>query len=140
MNLVIINKTRKRIKKTFVQKVVKKTLGIFGKKIRNFSLSVIFVDREEIRSINRIYRKENKPTDILSFNYSSGYNKKQRKNEIEGELVICPGIVEKLAKENRVSFQKELAFVISHGILHLLGMKHGREMYEMQDRVMLICE
>jgi rRNA maturation RNase YbeY len=52
---------------------------------------------------------------------------------LEGELALCLEIIASQAKKNKVIFQKELAFVLSHGVLHLLGMRHGKKMYEIQD-------
>ncbi|PIU79232.1 MAG: rRNA maturation RNase YbeY [Candidatus Moranbacteria bacterium CG_4_10_14_3_um_filter_44_15] len=122
----------RKISQSFIRKVAKKTLFLSGKKINQLSLSIVLVGEKKIRALNRIYRKKNKPTDILSFNYSSGYNKKG----VEGELFLCPEVIKKSAKEKNVSFQKELAFVLSHGVLHLLGMKHGRRTYEIQDEIL----
>ncbi|MFA5925913.1 MAG: rRNA maturation RNase YbeY [Parcubacteria group bacterium] len=133
MEIEVANKTRKRISKLLVQKAVRKTLDVSKSNRENFSVSVAFVEKSEIRRLNRIYRKKNKPTDTLSFSYDSGYNK--RKRVYSGELVLCPEIISKQAKENKVAFQKELVFVLSHGVLHLLGMKHGKKMYEVQDRI-----
>jgi len=143
MKLEITNRTKKRIEKTFIKRVVQKTLDISEKGVRHFSLSVVFAGKKEIQLINRTYRKKNEATDVLSFNYSSGYNKEKIGGQpavdaalLAGELFLCPEMIEKSAKEHKVSFQKELAFVLSHGILHLLGMKHGKKMYEMQDKVL----
>ena len=131
MEIEIFRKTKKRIEKSFVEKVVRKTLTASGKKAAAFSVSVVFLDKVQIREMNRKYRKIDKATDILSFDYSLGYNK----GKGEGELFLCPELIEKSAKENKVSFRKELAFVLSHGVLHLLGFRHGKKMYELQDTV-----
>ena len=133
MDIEIVGKTKKRIAGSFIEKIIKKTLAVSGKKVAGFSVSVVFADKGKILEINQKYRKINKATDILSFNYSSGYNKKK----IEGELFLCPEVIEQSAKDQEVSFQKELAFVLSHGILHLLGFRHGKKMYKLQDNV---CE
>lgn len=135
MKIEIVRKTKKRIEKSFIAKVVKKTLVASRKGAAGFSVSIVFADKDEIRKINQKYRKIDKATDVLSFCYSSGYNKEK----IEGELFLCPEIIEKSARENKVPFKKELAFVLSHGVLHLLGMRHGKKMYEMQDNISTNC-
>ena len=84
----------RKISQSFIRKVAKKTLFLSGKKINQLSLSIVLVGEKKIRALNRIYRKKNKPTDILSFNYSSGYNKKG----VEGELFLCPEVIKKSAK------------------------------------------
>jgi probable rRNA maturation factor len=125
----VVNKTRKRISEVLVRKVARKTMATSLREPRNFWLTVVFVGKKEIWKLNQIYRRKNKSTDVLSFDYSSGYNK------IGGELFLCPEVIEKSARSHKVSFQKELAFVLSHGMLHLLGMKHGRKMYKIQDEI-----
>ena len=147
MKIEVVNKTGKKIDESFVRKILEKTLEVSGKKMKSVSFSIVFVGEKEIQLLNRAYRKKNKPTDILSFNYSSEYNKRRKRGAIEGlpaslreallagELIICPEIVAKSAKQNKASFHKELAFVVSHGVLHLLGMKHGKRMHEMQDKI-----
>jgi probable rRNA maturation factor len=129
----IVNKTRKKISKSLVQKTVKETLKISKKRVGYFSLSIAFVEKKEIKNLNETYRKKNKATDVLSFSYGLGYNK--RGKAPLGELVLCPDVITKQAEENEVTFQKELIFVLSHGVLHLLGMRHGKKMYELQDEI-----
>jgi len=126
-----INLTPKKISSAMVKKIISKTLKLSGIKPAHFSVSVAFLPKSEIKKLNRKYRKYDKSTDVLSFCYSSGYNK----GKTEGELFLCPEIIEKSAQKNKVSFKKELAFVLSHGILHLLGFRHGKKMYQIQDEV-----
>ncbi|MDD5489814.1 MAG: rRNA maturation RNase YbeY [Candidatus Moranbacteria bacterium] len=132
MKIEIACKTKKRIEKSFVEKVVRKTLAASENKAVAFSVSIVFADEEKIREINRKYRKIDKATDVLSFDYSLRYNKGRI---VQGEIILCPGIIEKSAKENKASFKKELAFVLSHGVLHILGYRHGRKMYGIQDQI-----
>ena len=134
MKIEIVRKTKKRIERAFVEKIVKKTRAASGKRAGNFSVSVVFAGKEEIRRLNRKYRKKNKATDVLSFDYSLGYNIRGSKN-ITGEVILCPEIIEKSAKEHEISFREELAFVLSHGILHLLGFRHGKKMYGIQEKI-----
>jgi probable rRNA maturation factor len=146
MEIETIFKTKKikGIEKPFIEKIAKRTLAASGKKIAAFFVSIVFVDKAEIRKINRKYRKINKSTDILSFDYSLGYNKKRKAiagglpaevSAKTGELLLCPEVIEESAKKNKVSFQKELAFVLAHGVLHLLGFRHGKKMFDLQDKI-----
>jgi len=129
----IRNLTKKRIKSDFVKKVVRKTAKLSGVNFSLLEISVVFVGEAEIRKINRKYRRKDKSTDILSFRYDLGYNKKGQAQM--GELMLSPEVIAKSARKNKVSFQRELAFVLSHGVLHLLGMRHGKRMYELQDEI-----
>lgn len=127
----INNLTRKRIDPSFVKKIVRKTVKLSGEDLNLVKLSIVFVKDSEMRKINRKYRKNNKSTDVLSFRYDLGYNKKK----IEGEIVLCPDVIAKHACENKIGFSRELAFVLAHGILHLLDFRHGKRMYELQDAI-----
>jgi len=131
ISIEIANRTKKRVNIDFVKKIVQKTIRISGILISDFSISVAFLEKGEIKKLNRKYRQKNKATDVLSFIYASGYNKKEK--TLEGELALCLEIIASRAKKNKVAFQEELSFVLSHGVLHLLGMRHGKKMYEIQD-------
>jgi len=145
MEIETIFKTKKirGIEKPFIEKIAKRTLAASGKKIAAFFVSIVFVDKAEIRKINRKYRKINKSTDILSFDYSLEYNKRKaiagglpaEVSAKTGELLLCPEVIEESAKKNKVSFQEELAFVLAHGVLHLLGFRHGKKMFDLQDKI-----
>jgi probable rRNA maturation factor len=136
----INNLTRKRINPEFVKKVVRKIVKLSGAKPDIFEISVVFVNEAEIRKINRKCRRKNKSTDVLSFCYDSGYNKSGNitgGNYISGEVILCPDMIAKNARESKVGFGRELAFVLAHGILHVLGWRHGRKMYKLQDEIVL---
>jgi probable rRNA maturation factor len=83
-------------------------------------ISIAIVNAQKIRSLNKKYRKKNKATDVLSFVYS------QTKNNLSGEIIICPQIVKKNAKYLGGNFQKELERTLIHGILHILGYDHEK--------------
>jgi len=81
-------------------------------------ISLAFVDKEEIKKLNKKFRKKNKATDVLSFELKeSGYL---------GEIVICPEVVKESAKKHKSAVKQEMAKVFIHGILHLLGYEHKK--------------
>ncbi|MFA6285430.1 MAG: rRNA maturation RNase YbeY [Parcubacteria group bacterium] len=129
----ITNLTKKRIDPDFVKKIVRKTVKLAGSDLKRFGISVVFLGEAESRRINRKYRKKNKSTDVLSFNLDSEYNKAGK--VLEGELVLCPNVIAKNARDNKVDFSRELAFVLAHGVLHVLGWRHGKKMFDLQDKV-----
>ena len=100
------------ISKTVLKEIAGKVLR--GEK-NGMELSVVTVGEKRIGTLNRKYRKKNKPTDILSFNYGEA-----------GEIVICPEQVRKNAKEYKSTFKQELIKVLIHGVLHLLGYDHEK--------------
>ncbi|MFA5126698.1 MAG: rRNA maturation RNase YbeY [Patescibacteria group bacterium] len=81
-------------------------------------VSLALVSDKEIRSLNKVYRRHNKVTDVLSFAW-------QDKNFL-GEVVICPTQAKRQAIQQQHSLSKELKILTIHGILHLLGFDHER--------------
>lgn len=140
LNLEINNRTKTRLDIKLINGVVLATLKKSGFKFlnkKNISVSVAAVNPAEIKKLNRLYRQKNQPTDILSFaEYQNAARlKKEKKGAIFlGELVICPDDIKKYAKSNKFDYKKELAKTISHGILHLLGFRHGERMFEIQEQ------
>ncbi len=136
----INNQTQTRLDKKLINSAVLATLKESGIKFLNnkkISISLAFVSLKEIKKLNRAYRHKNQPTDILSFvEYpSAGRLKKEKKGAIFlGELVICPDDIKEYAKSSKFDYKEELAKTISHGMLHLLGFKHGEKMFAVQER------
>jgi probable rRNA maturation factor len=101
-------------------------------------VSVGIISEEEIRKINKKYRDKNSSTDILSF---GDFNSVQdlmvvgAENVFLGEVLICCEDIKKYCREKNIVFEKEFSKVLSHGILHLLGFSHGKEMFALQKSV-----
>ena len=87
-------------------------------------ISIAIVNNQKIRSLNKKYRNKDKATDVLSFTYS------QSKNNLSGEIIICPQIIKKNLKDLGENFQKELEKVLIHGTLHVLGYDHEKSIRE----------
>jgi len=94
-------------------------------------VSVAFVGPGRMRKINKMYRKKNRVTDVLSFAGAKvGFQKFKigptKKTEGLGEIVVCFREVVKNAKNDSSDFETELKRVIIHGVLHLLGYDHEK--------------
>ena len=95
-----------------------------------YEVSLVFTDSETVQQLNRDYRGVDRPTDVLAFYMLS---KKEADSAFAlppddvlhlGEVIISyPQAVEQ-AKEQGHSIEKEMALLIIHGILHLLGYDH----------------
>lgn len=134
----IINFTKYKISNSYFEKIIKKSLVCF-KKDRDLSISLVFVGLKRMKELNYRHRKIKKPTDVLSFAYKGQKNKEY----YFGEIVVCVPYAEKNAKINAQSLKKELALLITHGTLHLLGMDHERserEAKRMKDLEIKILE
>lgn len=140
LNLEINNLEKKPLKKAFVEKVITETLQEFGLKFlqkRNISISLAIVGKTEIKKINKTYRKKNQTTDILSFSeFKNNQEMKNHEGELFlGELILCYDDVKEYSQKKGIQLKKELANVISHGVLHLFNFKHGKKMFEIQNKV-----
>jgi probable rRNA maturation factor len=105
--LVSVPFSQKRIKSFFSQVV-----GFFSNQVPE-NLSVVFVEEGEIRKWNKKYRQKDEATDVLSFLDPP-------------EIMICWPILEKRA-EKREKIEKELALLLLHGFLHILGYTHNQK-------------
>jgi probable rRNA maturation factor len=95
-----------------------------------YEVSLVFTDSETVRRLNRDYRGVDEPTDVLAF-YMLSQNEADSSFALPpdgvtrlGEVIISyPQAVEQ-ASEQGHSSERELALLIIHGILHLLGYDH----------------
>lgn len=105
-------------------------------------ISVTFVDGEEIRTLNREYRDTDRVTDVLSFPQFDDLNDIPEVGEIcLGDVVICKDKAEEQAEEFGHSFEREIIYLFTHSILHLLGYDHmeeaeKKEMRQREEEVM----
>ena len=105
-------------------------------------ISVTFVEGEEIRHLNREYRDTDKVTDVLSFPQFDDLNEIPEIGEIcLGDVVICKERALEQAEEFGHSFEREIIYLFTHSVLHLLGYDHmeeeeQREMRRREEEVM----
>ena len=100
--------------------------GIEGLEIERCELSVTFVDMDEIHELNNQYRGVDRPTDVLSFpQFADIEEELPEVGEIcLGDVVICKDKAEEQAKEFGHSFEREIIYLFTHSVLHLLGYDH----------------
>ena len=96
-------------------------------------VSVIFVNSVEIHSMNKQYRDIDRPTDVLSF--------EEYEDDYLGEIFICEEKVYEQAISYNHSNEREFAFLLTHGLLHLLGYDHIEKedeevMFKKQDELL----
>jgi probable rRNA maturation factor len=94
---------------------------------KDIYVSLLLADNATIQTVNRDYRGKDKPTDVISFAYLEVEEVIDAPVETLGDIVISLERVEEQAKEYGHSFQRELFYVLTHGILHLLGYDHIQE-------------
>lgn len=107
------------------------------------SVSVIFVDPEEIHEINRAYRNIDRPTDVISFalhDSEDAYEMMEGEEELGDIFINVAAIVDQAAQYGH-SMRREVCFLFTHGLLHLCGYDHmeeaqEKEMFELQDVIL----
>ncbi|GGT51298.1 MULTISPECIES: rRNA maturation RNase YbeY [Actinomadura] len=109
-------------------------------------LSVLLVDEAAMTELHEKWMDEPGPTDVLSFpmdelrpGHMSGGADEDGETDpgLLGDVVLCPAVAEKQAREAGHSTAEELELLCTHGILHLLGYDHAepeehREMFGLQ--------
>ena len=120
----------------------------------NSEISIMFVDNEEIRELNKLHRGIDRPTDVLSFPL---FEYDEEGNIIEdecafgengelilGDIVISLERAKEQAEEYGHSFDREVGFLTAHSLLHLLGYDHitpdeEKEMFSYQEEILKLC-
>ena len=94
-----------------------------------FCIDIMFCDNEFIHSINNKYRNINSPTDVISFAiFADSDDKFVIDNTVNlGQIIISVEKAETQAEEFGVTLENEIKNLLSHGILHLLGIDHKDE-------------
>ena len=122
MSIGIFNKTEEKIDKSFVRKVIKYTLKKMS--ASDSEVNIVFVGLDEIHEINKTYRGVDRPTDVISFALEDNDDISVYDARVLGDIYICLDKVHEQAKEYGHKEEREMAFLIVHGLLHLLGYDH----------------
>ena len=93
------------------------------------SFDFLYCDSVKTHEINREYRNKDYPADIITFAiFADSEEKFIFDGEINlGEVIIALDKFQEEAEKKHTTFDHELAFLISHGIMHLLGFDHQTE-------------
>jgi len=90
------------------------------------SFDILYCDNKKTLEINKEYREKDYPADIITFAiFADSDEKFVFDGEINlGEIIISLDKVKENSEEKKTSIEAELHFLISHGIMHLLGFDH----------------
>jgi probable rRNA maturation factor len=142
MNNAILKDYEKTFKK--ILKRVKKELNIKGK----IGMSVTLCDNNYIQELNKNYRNKDVPTDVLSFAIEDDENeellmamKKLSSIREIGDIIISYDKAQSQAEEYGHTLNREMCFLFTHGVLHLLGYDHmnksdEEEMFGLQKKIL----
>jgi probable rRNA maturation factor len=107
----------------------------------NPEVSVRIVDAEEIQTLNKLYREQDKATNVLSFPAGDIDGLPVDAPRALGDIVICASVVTSEAGEQGKQLRDHWAHMLIHGTLHLLGFDHetdaeAREMETLESRIL----
>lgn len=135
--IIIENEQAKVIIDKKIENLIEKTIKMCMKSEqldKDYEVSVLIVDDNEIRDINREHRDIDKPTDVLSFPLVDFKDGKLISDEgdydlemgelILGDIIISAETAQRQAEAYGHSFDREMAFLTAHSCLHLLGYDH----------------
>lgn len=116
--------------KDILQNIAEKTAELEG--YSQGEISFALVTNSQIQELNKKYRQIDSPTDVLSFSMD---------DEIWGDIIISTERAQAQAEEYGHSIERELGYLVVHGILHLLGYDHKNsgdkeEMRRKEERVL----
>ena len=115
----IFNETSVRVPRTALTTIYTDLLK------EHCSLNVVCIDNAYARTLNKTYRNKDTPANILTFPPNDAG---------VAEIYINTALVAKTAKKHHISVKKQFLFLYIHGILHLLGHRHGAQMEMLEDR------
>ena len=111
-------------------------------------LSIFFVDERSMASLNEAHMGKTGPTDVLAFPIDGPESVEGQKAtgkdqppQLLGDIFICPAIARKNAEEDGKIFENEVALLVIHGVLHILGHDHAKDeekkIMQQRERILL---
>ncbi|MEG3586176.1 MAG: rRNA maturation RNase YbeY [Actinomycetota bacterium] len=88
-------------------------------------LNLIFVSEERMSQLNLTHMGKNGPTDVLAFPIDADDPTDNDTPQLLGDVIICPVVARQNAKAQKKDFEEEIALLVLHGILHILGYDHA---------------
>lgn len=132
-----------RIDKRWLRRLARESLGAHGLLAR-VELSLLITDDATVRELNKTYRGKDKATDVLSFaldadrrgGASAGFVMPPGEIVHLGEVIVSYPRAAEQAAERQHPVEDELALLVVHGVLHLLGHDHDRPAREREMRLL----
>lgn len=137
IHLSVIPNYRPNVRLAWLRQVAKTALGVANAS-DEAAVGIVITDDTTLRDLNLRFRGIDEVTDVLSFNMISGKDPKDKQQgedidtfpdapgeqSIDGEVIISYPQAIRQAKEHGVREEEEIALLVVHGILHLLGHDH----------------
>ena len=115
---------RLKNKDLFFKKVCKSFPKKYKFSNKKVSFTLLLSNNKNIKKLNKIFRKKNKSTDILSFPLDKKIN--LSKDTYLGDIIISYNYLDKPRSQNLKIFKEKVVKLFIHGFLHLLGFDHKK--------------
>lgn len=112
---------RQRIDVSRLRRSLKRLLKELNR--QDTEISILLVDDDQIREINKTYLKRDCPTNVISFSMAEG-SFGDIHPEILGDIILCTETAARDAVKGHLDFMDEVEFLLIHGLLHLIGYDH----------------
>ena len=89
-------------------------------------LSLVLTDDKEIHHLNKVYRRKDRPTDVLAFSLREG-EAGDVAGELLGDVIVSIPTARKQARTRGKDVLEEVTMLTAHGLLHLLGWDHATD-------------
>ncbi len=139
---------QEQVDKKWLRRLVKETIAVYGVE-SEVELSLLITDDATVHKLNKKYRGVDRTTDVLSFaleadkcgDASAGFVMPPGSTTQLGEVIVSYPKAADQAAERNLAVEDELALLVVHGVLHLLGYDHDkpvreREMKSLEQRVL----
>ena len=94
---------------------------------RPLEIGIVLSSDAEVRRLNKLYRRKDTPTNVLSFPIADFERKRLEQNCLLGEVILALETILQEADEAGIPPREHLSHLIVHGILHLFGLDHQTE-------------
>lgn len=95
---------------------------------KNYDLSLVFIEENLMKKLHKAHLKKDGATTVLSFPLSA----------VSGEIFLCPAFIRKESKKYNLDFKIYFKKLYIHGLLHLKGMEHGKNMEKEEEKFLII--
>ena len=132
INILFDNGLEECLDRGWIQGIAEQALSAQGAE-PSVEMGLVIASRERVQELNKTYLGKDEPTDVLAFAMLPESSAEQESSFATppdgikhlGEVIICYPQAVKQAGEHLHSIKKEMAILIIHGVLHLLGYDHG---------------
>jgi len=89
-------------------------------------ISLVFIGDKRSRSLNKKYRRKNRPTNVLAFSLAKN----------EGEILINSVQAKREARRQHISYKAHIAYLFVHALFHLKGYRHSSKMIQAEEHLL----